>query len=153
MSEGDKLFQRGANAKDMFFVVRGEFAYTYSGNCYESMFPGSWFCEAVLWVKWVHQGDMVAQTESCIVAVSSKEFRDTLLQYPDVTSYPMKYAQHCAEKLRGTGEDFFLSDVPSGLPFEWVEFSSYRRDEPTSNPSLTGGAPSCGPRADFPRTD
>jgi len=76
---GDELFTPGQIAHAMYFVVSGQL--TYSQNHIDNiqiLQTGSHFCEAVIWTPWVHQGTLVADVESELLAVDSGKFREVV---------------------------------------------------------------------------
>jgi len=56
-------------------------------------------CEAVLWVPWIHRGTTKAITESTVVALNSKRFRDVTVAHPDAMYHAHAYALEFLKKL------------------------------------------------------
>jgi len=93
---------------------------------------GQAFCEAVLWMPWVHRGNMKALTESDIVAMDSKKFREVTLAHPTVLLHAHRYAR------------FFRADLQDqldkhkhawDLPFSMMH-PDLCKEEPCESPFL-----------------
>lgn len=102
LANSDTAFVEGEQAIHMYFVVSGHLRYvrTWNQGVPESMDlfprPRFWISEPVLWTKsWVHFGQLVAITESSLMAVDAKMFCQIIslnpYSYSVVASYASKY--------------------------------------------------------------
>lgn len=104
ISKGDNLFHIGAECKSMFILTVGSLFYRREKGIkgvrrLSVLRAGNSFCEAVLWMPWVHRGTMRALIESDLVLLDSRQFREVTLAHPDV-------AWHAKEQAKS-----FLEDV------------------------------------------
>eukprot|EP00929_Paragymnodinium_shiwhaense_P003530 TRINITY_DN10408_c0_g1_i2.p1 TRINITY_DN10408_c0_g1~~TRINITY_DN10408_c0_g1_i2.p1 ORF type:complete len:765 (-),score=135.18 TRINITY_DN10408_c0_g1_i2:73-2367(-) len=121
----DIIFQPGESCQHMYFVSRGDFTYTMLG-CEAAPLTQSWFCEAVLWVRWVHQGTMVADDDSELLLLSSDAFQD-VFSYHHADLWLAKL--YATEFVRGMNElaGFFTEteDDDQDLPDTLVVDTAY----------------------------
>merc|ERR1712228_744115 len=54
---------------------------------------GEWFCEATLWMHWIHRGTMCALVDSELIALDSKFFRKVTIENVDVFRNSKVYAK------------------------------------------------------------
>merc|ERR1712151_1196984 len=53
----------------------------------------NWFCEAVLWLPWVHRGCMGTLIEAELTVIDAKKIRDVVLEHQDLYVESVEYAQ------------------------------------------------------------
>merc|ERR1719316_1062124 len=63
LCKSDVLFHCGEAAQRMIFVTEGKINYYQEGAPTVVLTKEQWCCEAVLWVPWVHRGEMLAKEE------------------------------------------------------------------------------------------
>eukprot|EP00928_Gymnodinium_smaydae_P044916 TRINITY_DN29985_c0_g1_i1.p1 TRINITY_DN29985_c0_g1~~TRINITY_DN29985_c0_g1_i1.p1 ORF type:complete len:843 (-),score=175.50 TRINITY_DN29985_c0_g1_i1:205-2691(-) len=66
---------------------------------------GEWVTEAVLWVSWVHVGDLEATTESSIVVINSDQFGAAMQSNTVVWSSVQRYAASFVNFLNNVSKD------------------------------------------------
>jgi len=104
---GKQLFNIGEVADRMFFVRSGMLNYSQE----EDMQPplqvssGQWVCEAVLWVKWKHTGQLLSAMNCELIAVKAVKLQDILQQSKEA----VRYARHFASYFRKYPK--ILSDI------------------------------------------
>lgn len=96
--EGEFLFAAGDVPDDacMLFFLSGFLSYTYE----EASLPvleGMWACEPVLWVRWVHLGDMKAHRPVTLIALSADLFRQSLTKNSKEAYVVSNYAKRFVE--------------------------------------------------------
>jgi len=128
VGRGDLLFSCASSSKFMGFLAKGCLLYQrppgmrwstrkYSTNhitpghlaAYTArnkkrfimVREGTWYCEACLWVPWVHHGTMAALIESEIITLNSDLFRQVALEHSQVfqecKNYAVAYLDHLQE--------------------------------------------------------
>uniref|UniRef100_A0A7S2QCX8 Cyclic nucleotide-binding domain-containing protein n=1 Tax=Zooxanthella nutricula TaxID=1333877 RepID=A0A7S2QCX8_9DINO len=105
LSRGDILFNVGEDSNTMFFLVSGTLFYRRVKGIKSAkrltMVPeGTVFCEAALWVPWVHRGRMKAVIESDVVGIDSEKFREVTLAHPEVTWHACRYSRMFLDEMR-----------------------------------------------------
>merc|ERR1719412_3508038 len=64
LSTGQDLFTDGKEAEEVYFAIAGQLLYfegtEVRGHLRIEVAEGSWVCDQVLWVRWVHRGLMTA---------------------------------------------------------------------------------------------
>eukprot|EP00439_Symbiodinium_sp_Y106_P030075 s4345_g3.t1 len=99
LSRGDVLFNGGEEAQHMYFLCSGGLTdfvregdyWHVESRTFHSLGAEQWFCEAVLWTPWVHQGRVRAKSETELISLSSAKFRDVLSEYPKHMSFMRMY--------------------------------------------------------------
>lgn len=110
MSQGDELFIPGQIAHAMFFVIGGQLTYTMEHvQKAQIVNKKSWFCEAVLWTPWVHQGSMLTNVSSELLAIDSSKFREVVMKYHTDLWIPKKYGEEFVKRLNALA-GFFTED-------------------------------------------
>merc|ERR1719393_983832 len=56
--------------------------------------PGHFLCEAVLWTRWNHQGELTAMQDSSVMAIDALSFGAVIVQHSAPCVIMTKYAQH-----------------------------------------------------------
>jgi len=122
LSQCDILFHKGEPAAEMCIVRQGKLLYRHSSEGDSvPVEAGVWICEAILWLEWSHQGDMLASTDSQLIAVDSSKFRETLVNHcsAHMVSYSVLYARNFRKKLcLQERAEPFVSDIQMELPFQ-----------------------------------
>lgn len=92
-ARGDVAFSGGVIAKSMFFVVNGMLDYIpLQKNPQDFKVPSQhWCCEAVLWTKWTHQGQLQASIESTAMSIHGAKFRSCITENGFVMSFVRTY--------------------------------------------------------------
>mmetsp|Transcript_16451 Transcript_16451/g.47656 ORF Transcript_16451/g.47656 Transcript_16451/m.47656 type:complete len:820 (+) Transcript_16451:79-2538(+) len=127
MSRGDALFHVAADAQQMFFLTSGTLFYRRERGVKDVrritvVEQGSFFCETVLWMPWVHRGTMKALIEAEIIAMDSAKFREVTRAHPTVARHARRYAVSYREELVkqiDRGRDMW--DLPSDLIYSGME--------------------------------
>jgi len=75
---------------------------------------GKHFCEAALWVAWVHHGTMQAFMESDLVALDAEKFVNITTAHPEVHTLSKQYAHQFAMELRKDLDTYgYIWDLPA----------------------------------------
>eukprot|EP00747_Dinoflagellata_sp_TGD_P035801 gnl/TRDRNA2_/TRDRNA2_138088_c0_seq1.p1 gnl/TRDRNA2_/TRDRNA2_138088_c0~~gnl/TRDRNA2_/TRDRNA2_138088_c0_seq1.p1 ORF type:complete len:156 (-),score=11.84 gnl/TRDRNA2_/TRDRNA2_138088_c0_seq1:88-555(-) len=103
----------------MYFLVRGRVSYECSvpgismgleaaQDNYQLIYceNGDTFCEAVLWIPWVHRGHMRAHLDTALVLVEATNFRKTLSRHESVLQWTRTYAEKFLACLNQWEEEF-----------------------------------------------
>jgi len=101
LTKGHELFRQGSPAESAFcalsegveyswFTTRGANVHRFHRR---SMEDGSWLCEVALWSKWWHRGQATATVQCTIAAISSEDFRHTIIRHPMAMGICRRYAQ------------------------------------------------------------
>mmetsp|Transcript_113051 Transcript_113051/g.292319 ORF Transcript_113051/g.292319 Transcript_113051/m.292319 type:complete len:789 (+) Transcript_113051:134-2500(+) len=107
---GDILFSAGEAPKfpKMFFIVSGQMRYKTHRLEDTIVDAGAWACEAALWTKWVHMGDLEAMTECHVLALDALLFQqvsDNFQSYmAPVAAYAAKFVVHLNTTKAATGD-------------------------------------------------
>merc|ERR1712032_1608149 len=64
-----------------------------------------WFCEPVLWISWVHRGQMRTLCVSEVLALDAQGFRSVTTVHPDAFVFCRNYARDAVESMNRTLED------------------------------------------------
>mmetsp|Transcript_138838 Transcript_138838/g.245320 ORF Transcript_138838/g.245320 Transcript_138838/m.245320 type:complete len:140 (-) Transcript_138838:137-556(-) len=83
LAGGDLLFEVGSVAHEMYFMSRGALTYFGHGGTHHVQYVdvGSWICEAVLWIQWVHRGTAHAERECTVISIDSAKMRSAVLEH------------------------------------------------------------------------
>jgi len=125
LGEGDILFRNGQIAKAMHFVVQGKLLYqpTYDAHG-DSLFLEAtrWFCEAVLWTKWLHCGRMEAVVETELIVVNSESFRKIMASDYSSWGLAREYAVVFVQSLNDkTTADMAVHDIHEDMASKFEE--------------------------------
>jgi hypothetical protein len=95
----DMVFKEGQDAECMYFVAVGALAYRYctqsmAAHTFKTMKLESdqWCTEAVLWMPWVHRGQMRAIAHAEVTILDAEKFIEQTCQSEDV----YKFSRGCA---------------------------------------------------------
>jgi len=72
--------------------------------------PGMWLCEAALWLKWRHAGELVATGNCQYLRVDATKFAEVVHGYPEVSSLSALYARAFREMMVDASD--LLTDLP-----------------------------------------
>jgi len=92
------LFTRGTTATKMYFIVSGLLDYLHEGS-HKLLEEGNWACEVVLWIPWVHLGNLTAIRFSELFALDAGIFQKTIPQCSKmirrlIRAYAALYVRH-----------------------------------------------------------
>jgi len=115
----DSIFHRAVEAHNMYFIARGCAVYYFISSKIPDkrkivkLDKDQWCCEATLWLRWVHCGEMKALTESDIVALNGAKFREVTAGHYEAFLAAKAYAEQFWRRLQeiGATEDREVSDV------------------------------------------
>jgi hypothetical protein len=123
LSQYGELFGPGQIAGQMYFMREGRLTY-WCRHLDEKTHVGKeddhkWLGEAVLWTNWVHQGSCEAETESTVIALSSKKFVELASKYRSslwaLQAYGRAFVREMNEQAGNltihTNDDVDLSDL------------------------------------------
>jgi len=120
LSTGDELFGPGEICGSMYYMVAGVLTYIEADSSNSLLVSaGTWFCEAVLWTPWVHQGTMSSNGESELLALDSAKFREVMSQFHSDMWLAKKYGAEFVDGMNQTAgfdtpdpsDDVKLSDL------------------------------------------
>jgi len=129
LSRGDFVFHLGEHATCMIFVNTGGLLYTQKdtlkdGWTKQTIRSPAWCCESVLWVPWVHAGNMKARSECDIILLDSSKFREICLLYPANIPFLRQYGCNFLEKLMETTPSDMDSHISASVTRSMVSMSS-----------------------------
>lgn len=77
-----------------------------------SVAAGNWLCEAVLWMHWVHRGDVRSNNNTTLFALQVDNFELIVQNYPNVKLFGKKHAQRFiqAMSIQDNESDLFGSN-------------------------------------------
>lgn len=111
----------------MFFCTQGKLHYEHETDP-RNMETGQWACEAVLWTRWIHCGNLLAVNESTFHCIDSEKFRLILSPTPfmHVRQYATAFVAHinhiCSNNERRELSDFMHEHIENCLHqvFPWL---------------------------------
>jgi hypothetical protein len=111
--KNDVLFKQGTVAEHMCFLTAGTLAYRYTKKGKDQpttckLETDQWCSEAVLWVPWIHCGQMKAVSQADISTVNAAKFIDLVRSNEDV----YKFARGCAFRFWNSIDPVKLTDLP-----------------------------------------
>jgi len=112
-ARGDVAFGSGQVATSMLIVKDGimDFIAMLGPTHPEPIEKGHWVSEAVLWTKWIHQGQLQASIESTAVLVDSAKLKNELIKNGPVMGFVRTYAHDFIRRLNAMAES-----CPNGMP-------------------------------------
>lgn len=146
LSRGDTLFTRGERAEKMFFLKTGRLKYLDTKNKYHKIYEGQWISEPVMWMQWVHHGEVRSDTESVLVRLDATRFMRAACQNQATLGNPSQYAMlfvahlntMSAEEMTDLRVDAFDVEWATDIAFTDLETGEYSTqlpgDEPQSRP-------------------
>jgi len=101
LAQGDELFGPGQTAHAMYFVSMGRMLYSMEHLDVEvkEVTMGQWFCEAVLWTPWVHQGRMTATQECELITIDGDKFRATVTHHRTDAKWARMYGEQYVKSM------------------------------------------------------
>eukprot|EP00929_Paragymnodinium_shiwhaense_P002731 TRINITY_DN10301_c0_g2_i1.p1 TRINITY_DN10301_c0_g2~~TRINITY_DN10301_c0_g2_i1.p1 ORF type:complete len:1140 (+),score=219.02 TRINITY_DN10301_c0_g2_i1:135-3554(+) len=101
LSQGDVVFSTGEQplVPQMYFVTSGRLKYIRDTHDAERLGKGDFFCEAPLWIPWIHCGTMQAKTNSTLSSLLAEDFQNIARQYRRGEFFPAKYADTLVKAL------------------------------------------------------
>jgi len=120
LEKGEMMFSPGQVCNSMSFVCQGILDYwMWQESRPEKLERKTFFCEAVLWTPWIHQGRMYARTESTIIALDANQFHQVAESFSAHMDLLRSYAAdfvHAMNELAGNftedeDDDAELSDL------------------------------------------
>jgi len=117
LARGDVAFVSGQVAHSMLLVSDGCLDFIAVSATREEapqqVEKGRWVCEAVLWTKWIHQGQLQASIESTAMLVHGMKVCAELLKNGPAMGFVRKYGQEFVKRLNALAED--VGDVPTDI--------------------------------------
>jgi len=114
LGSAEELFAYGKEAEHVYFVVSGCLLY-FQGP---SPCPGireevseGWFCDQVLWIKWVHLGQMTGLQPCELVKLDSSCFRKIVSQKPLVHAICHRFAECYYEAITDDMHKDYCNDL------------------------------------------
>merc|ERR1712216_605961 len=77
----DTIFAMGDYGDRALSVLKGTLRYPLTD---ETVHAGRWLCEACLWTRWQHRGDLFSSETTSIVGVLSKELSEVVAEHLSV---------------------------------------------------------------------
>jgi len=111
LSTSQELFTYGQGAVNMYFILSGELEYFHHSQdqCTCTFARGqqksSWCSEASIWLKWEHQGRLVAMSHSEFAILSASTFRRIVSEFTDIFVVCKEYAIKFQEMVQGMPVD------------------------------------------------
>lgn len=142
LKPGEELFAHGKEAEKVYFVDRGSLLYCEGSspqNYQVDVRAGSWFCDQVLWMPWVHRGQMTAVQPCELANLDGAVFRQIVAHRPMVHSMCSRFAEHYLAIIRNDELSNCCNDLgcPSktlqniiSTEFDFVKSSSERAPRP-----------------------
>lgn len=122
LASGDVAFVGGQKAQCMFMVTFGYLDYIPSSSKHgeASVCNGEWSSEAVIWTKWVHQGQLQASVESKTATVDGAKFRKVLIENALVLDFARQYGNAFCNGLNEILKERGMpSDLESDLALQY----------------------------------
>eukprot|EP00929_Paragymnodinium_shiwhaense_P004414 TRINITY_DN10532_c0_g1_i3.p1 TRINITY_DN10532_c0_g1~~TRINITY_DN10532_c0_g1_i3.p1 ORF type:complete len:779 (-),score=148.37 TRINITY_DN10532_c0_g1_i3:109-2445(-) len=94
LSTSQELFNAGAQASTMYFIIDGFLEYFHGKSDVETAVvkKEQWCCEAVLWVEWLHQGRIAAVCHCEFAELDAHQFRRIISYHPHLYIVSKTYA-------------------------------------------------------------
>jgi len=97
LKSGQELFAHGKKAEKMFFLLGGSMLYfqgsSPSLNAPELVPAGALVCDQVLWMPWIHRGQMTAKPPCVLANLDAARFRSVITQHKTVSSWCCRFAK------------------------------------------------------------
>jgi len=104
MNVGQELFTYGKEADKVHFVTVGLLSYqegpAASALNEVSVPPGTWLCDQVLWMPWVHRGKATVEKPSELTQLDGQAFRNIVLQRPTFRDLCCNFATSYVKAMR-----------------------------------------------------
>lgn len=97
--QGNQLFSEGQLGENMYFVIDGSMEYSWQGEEF-LVANNEYVSEAVLWIEWVHCGEMLAGGMcNNVLAVKSEKFNEVASGHRRTRNFTAFYAEGFLDKL------------------------------------------------------
>ncbi|CAL1154839.1 unnamed protein product [Cladocopium goreaui] len=107
LEKGEMMFSPGQVCNSMSFVCQGTLDYwMWQESHPEKLERRTFFCEAVLWTPWIHQGRMYARTESTIIALDAHEFHEVAQSFSAHMELLRSYAEEFVRAMNELAGNF-----------------------------------------------
>jgi len=106
LDAGDVLFSKGEAPAEpkMYFFFKGTLEYIHPTGETQVLTEKQWIAEPVLWLQWVHRGQLKAISDIKIAKLDARRFQDIMERFKEVFPpgfnpkvYAHDYAQHLNE--------------------------------------------------------
>lgn len=100
---GHEVFSYDDQASQMYWSLSGTLYYhkdqqdthaTMPAACVQS---GTWICEPILWVKWKHVGQLVANTRAELVTLKAAKFHEVMEENIHARKYALRFWKYFSE--------------------------------------------------------
>mmetsp|Transcript_26192 Transcript_26192/g.73283 ORF Transcript_26192/g.73283 Transcript_26192/m.73283 type:complete len:705 (+) Transcript_26192:56-2170(+) len=145
LGDGDVLFCFGDVADRAYVVGGGTLEYVQRSHL-AAVETGGWVSEAVLWVPWVHVGELKSKTPSQVLFLETAALKSVIGAHYEAWLVAVRYAKRFLELLDALTEDQ-LSDLVEGTTISFDEGKDqqvralrhgwFRRARPRSSDSLS----------------
>jgi len=109
LDKGELLFSPGQVCTCMYFVTEGTLSYFATGlveGGSQDLGVRRYFCEAVLWTPWVHQGRMFARSEATLTVLQAKRFQEACLDFSGDFEMLRVYGEHFVYQMNDAAGNF-----------------------------------------------
>lgn len=112
IGQGDTIFGEGEAARSMYWVRRGKLLYTQAGGAGDEhmLSSGSWCSEPVLWVPWVHVGELYSYDPCELLILSADDFEEITLSQINAALLTIEYAQQFMRYVKDLNQ-YHLTDL------------------------------------------
>lgn len=116
LDAGDVLFSKGEAPAEpkMYFFFKGTLEYTPSMGDAIVLTERQWIAEAVLWLQWVHRGQLKAITDIKLAKLDARKFQDIMERFKEVFPSgfnPQVYAHDFADHLNNLANPDQVNDL------------------------------------------
>jgi hypothetical protein len=116
LDPGDVLFSKGEAPAEpkMFFFFSGTLEYTTAAGDVVVLGARQWIAEPVLWLQWVHRGQLKAITDVKVAKLDGRRFQDIMERFKEVfpTGFSLKvYAHDFAQTLNEMSNPEAVNDL------------------------------------------
>jgi len=142
LARGDVAFIGGSVAQLMFFVTSGCLDYIPLHKHVEEMkVPEQhWCCEAVLWTKWTHQGQLQSSIESTAIGIHGAKFRKGMQDHALIMPFVRVYGKMFCEGLSNECEVYTSDNSGVNHPTDLHEQVSLDLDMSKCNAKRDGAS-------------
>ena len=102
----DVIFSAGKASEKMYFIVNGKMKYIQDPNSSvervrkETPVEMQWMCEAALWIKWTHVGDVETVQPSKLISITSDVLHSAVRQHRVIWDISLAYCTQFCKKMR-----------------------------------------------------
>jgi len=120
LQSGQELFAYGNEAEKVYFVVSGKLSYfegpVPSPQNREEVMAGAIVCDQVMWMQWVHQGQMTAVQPCTLANLNGACFRNIIAQRPAVHALCCRFAESYFEDIQAEIRTGSYNDLGCSIP-------------------------------------